>query len=113
MLQMLHIIVRRLVIIIITQPSIKKFNLINNYMVSKYNCWVLELILTSNRSTMVSCDKNNKTIFEILSSFQMGAVCFFSCANGVTMFIPCATVQCIVPTYSCSVIHGLLQGCYN
>ena len=47
--------------------------------------------------------KNNKGIFEFPSSFQMGIVCFFSCANGAAIFILCATVQCIVPTYSFSV----------
>ena len=57
--------------------------------------------------------KNNKNIFEISSSFQIGTVCFFSCTNGAAIFIPCAIVQCIVPTYSCSVIYGVLQGCCN
>ena len=32
---------------------------------------------------MVSYEK--KTIFEISSSFQIGTVCFFSCANGATI----------------------------
>ena len=61
---------------------------------------------------MVSYE-NNKTIFEIPSSFQIGTVCFFLCVNGTAIFIPCALlcaiVQCIVPTYSCSAIHGLLH----
>ena len=45
---------------VVTQPSIKKFNLINNYMASKNTanyCWVLEFVLTINRSTMVSYQK--------------------------------------------------------
>ena len=53
----------------------------------------LELVLTINWSTMVSYE----TIFQILSTFQMGAVCFFSCVNDATIFIlcalPCATVH--------------------
>ena len=50
-----------------------------------------------------------KDNFEIPSSFQIGTVCFWLCINGAAIFIPCATVQCIVLTYSCSVIHGLLH----
>ena len=44
---------------LITQPSIKKFNLIIIWLLNKYsqNCWVLEFILTSNKSIMVSYEK--------------------------------------------------------
>ena len=66
----------------------------------------LELVLTSNRSTMVSCEKIIVFKWELFVSFRHDT-------NGDVIFIPYATVQCIVPTYSCSVIYGLLQDCYN
>ena len=41
--------------------------------------------------------------FQIPSRFQMVIVCLFVlCAHGTAIFIPCATVQCIVPTCSWS-----------
>ena len=44
-------------------------------------------------------------IFEIPSSFQMGAVCFFLCINGAAIFILCALPMfCVL---QCSVLCWL------
>ena len=52
---------------------------------------------------MVNYEKIRR-FFKIPCSFQVGMVLpFYPCA------LLCDTVQCIVLTYSCSVIHGLLH----
>ena len=86
---------------------IKKFNLINNYMVSNYNqfCLVLKFVLTINRSTMASYEKIRQFLkFRLVftSSFQIGTVCFFS-QMVLPFYSVCTSVQCIVLTYSSSV----------
>ena len=66
----------------------------------------LELVLTINWSTMVSYE----TIFQILSTFQMGAVCFFSCINDATIFIVC-TSMCYSAVY-CGHLLPMDSSCF-
>ena len=55
-----------------------------------------------------------KDDFSILSSFQVGTVCFFRVQMVPQyLFHVCATVQCIALVLWTSVIYGLLCGYYN
>ena len=65
----------------------------------------------SNRSIMVSYEKIIRQFLKLVFKWELFVS--FRVQSGATIFILCATVQCIVLTYSCSIIYGLLRGCYN